>query len=409
MDKLCIQRKTEISSFIVPWICGYGCKTPIEAKQYIKNRNYNCNTSNIYTNQLFINKLYNQNNINSKLSQLIGETVYNPTYNLINTYHIPINENMNLIARPNGVTLNNECIIIVDSYLPKFYRHDTEEELRIKLLTAMAVWKAKKGIYIIIKMKKRIYINFNDAKWEDILTKIKLWANNNLLIIIKNLIDNYKISINQDKQSIIFYEDKYNKLFNKTTNIENKSNKSNDIYKICESYKMCLDIETDRCRNILQIAYNMYNINNDLIYSKDFYVYDGIHSEPFYPTINKSDIINYGISLKDASNIITSDLNNTNIIIGHNIKAFDLKCIKKLNNIFNNQIKDTLIIHDTMIGAKHIINAKNELEKLKNPRLEEMVQFFFNKPVDNYHNAYGDITATFECYKILCEKYNCFL
>jgi len=40
----------------------------------------------------------------------------------------------------------------------------------------MAVWKAKKGVYIITNMKKNIYMEFDDSKWENILCKIKLWA-----------------------------------------------------------------------------------------------------------------------------------------------------------------------------------------------------------------------------------------
>ena len=40
----------------------------------------------------------------------------------------------------------------------------------------MAVWKAKKGVYIITKMKKNIYIEFDNSKWEEILCKIKLWS-----------------------------------------------------------------------------------------------------------------------------------------------------------------------------------------------------------------------------------------
>ena len=53
-------------------------------------------------------------------------------------------------------------------------------------------------------------------------------------------------------------------------------------------------------------------------------------------SLNEYDIIKYGISLKDASDIITNDLNNTDIIVGHNIKRFDLRCINKLNSKFNN-------------------------------------------------------------------------
>jgi hypothetical protein len=66
---------------------------------------------------------------------------------------------------------------MVDDYLTKFYRSNSEEELQIKLLATMAVWRAKKGIYIIKKMKKNIIIEFDNSKWENILNNIKLWAN----------------------------------------------------------------------------------------------------------------------------------------------------------------------------------------------------------------------------------------
>jgi len=188
----------------------------------------------------------------------------------------------------------------------------------------------------------------------------------------------------------------------------NKVNKLSSLYKTCISNKIVLDIETDGADNILQIAYNMYDVNNNLIQSKDFFVYDGEHFEPVFPTINKNDIINDGISLKDASNIVTQDINNADIIIGHNVKSFDLRCINKLNDKFNNKIKDTLIIHDTMIESKHIIKAKNKIGRLKYPRLDELLKFLCNKKIENYHCATGDILATFDCYKVLCDKYNCF-
>jgi hypothetical protein len=48
---------------------------------------------------------------------------------------------------------------MVDDYLTKFYRSNSEEELKIKLLATMAVWKAKKGVYIITKMKKKFTLS----------------------------------------------------------------------------------------------------------------------------------------------------------------------------------------------------------------------------------------------------------
>ena len=204
--------------------------------------------------------------------------------------------------------------------------------------------------------------------------------------------------------------DVFNKEFNNTkiTDYITKINNIINGYNIHKSNKIVLDLETDGFDNILQVAYNMYDNKNNLINSKTFYVYDGKHFKPFYPTINEDDIIKHGISLKDASDIITNDLNNTDIIVGHNIKRFDLRCINKLNSKFNNKIKDTLIIHDTMIESKNIINAKNKIGKLKFPKLDEMSMFLCNKSVENHHTAFGDVIATFDCYKILCDKYNCF-
>jgi hypothetical protein len=181
-----------------------------------------------------------------------------------------------------------------------------------------------------------------------------------------------------------------------------------NIYDTIKSDKIVLDIETDKEHNILQIAYNIYDSDNNLIGSKDMYVYDGIHSTPFYPVISSEDIIKYGLQPNIVSDIVTKDINNTNILIGHNIISFDLMKINQLNSKFNNKIKDTLIVHDTMIKSRNIVNAKNKLGKLKHPKLQEMYSFLCNKEIENAHNAYGDVVATFECYQVLCDKYGCF-
>ena len=239
-------------------------------------------------------------------------------------------------------------------------------------------------------------IKLNDKKYEQKLNRYKYKLNEyqNLInihieLLEKNYTDNNTLEI-------------------KTPNTIKKNKVSDNIYTPYTSNKIVLDIETDKDLNILQIAYNMYDNNNILICSKNFYVYDGKHSKPYFPTINEDDIIKNGISKKDASDIITKDINNTLIIIGHNIKLFDLVHIKKLNDKFNNKIKDTLIIHDTMTSSKNIVNAKNKIGRLKYPRLDEMLMFLCNKKVENHHNALGDITATFDCYKVLCDKYKCF-
>lgn len=188
MTEIFVKRSSVISSFIVPWICGLGCKTPEDAKKYIKYGKtlnpdyYELNQEDIIVNgedhayHKFMEKLFNENNIDYVLTQIVGDNVYKPWDCLSGIYQIEINERMGLVALPNGVTKNNDCIVVVDDYLTKFYRDDQEEEVKIKLLSTMSVWKAKRGIYIITKMKRNICIEFDNSKWEEILRKIKLWA-----------------------------------------------------------------------------------------------------------------------------------------------------------------------------------------------------------------------------------------
>jgi len=184
MEKIFQKSNCVILSFIVSWILGFGCKTPEEAKSYIKYGKtlspsyYPENQKSIELNGeekvylQFMERLFNENNINTYLTEIIGENVYTPWDCLSGIYKIKINENMGLVARPDGITKNNECVIMVDNYLTKTY---CEEELKIKLLSTMAVWKAKKGVYIITKMNKQINMDFDDSMWENILYKIQLW------------------------------------------------------------------------------------------------------------------------------------------------------------------------------------------------------------------------------------------
>lgn len=169
--------------------------------------------------------------------------------------------------------------------------------------------------------------------------------------------------------------------------------------------KMVLDIETDGGDHILQVSYNIYDIYNNLLEQKNIYIYDGIHSTPFYPTISPQDIIQHGLTIEKASEIITNDINNVRIVIGHNVKYFDLVKIKKM--IAPLTIKSDIIIHDTMIESTDILKIKS-YRGYKYPKLIELYKFLFNKEFDNQHNAIDDVNSTFECYKKLCHDYHCF-
>ena len=121
-----------------------------------------------------MNNLYSKDRINIYLTNLIGDEVYTPRDCYSGIYKIIIKEDLGLIARIDGIT-KDKCIVMVDNYYKRFFP-DTEESLKIKLLSSMAVWKAKKGIYYIRKMKKIIKMDFDNERWESILKGIKSWA-----------------------------------------------------------------------------------------------------------------------------------------------------------------------------------------------------------------------------------------
>jgi hypothetical protein len=92
---------------------GYGYKTPEQAKQYIKygNERYilTISTEGVYLQ--FMDKLFNENNIDDDLTQIIGENVYIPYIPwdcLSGIYQLEINKKMGLVARPHGITKNNQ-------------------------------------------------------------------------------------------------------------------------------------------------------------------------------------------------------------------------------------------------------------------------------------------------------------
>lgn len=192
MSKLAhIEYKATITSFVVPYIFGLCRKTPEDAKKYIKKvtkkeriLSHPLSTMTFvsengedhsFSSDHGVEVLFNDVFIDKELTQIVGDSVYKPNIflSLDNIFKIELNENMKLIAWPDGVTKDNECIIIYDTYMDRIYGN---QEIELKLLSTMAVWRAKRGIYYIEKMKKTICIEFDPIKWDTILSEIKLWA-----------------------------------------------------------------------------------------------------------------------------------------------------------------------------------------------------------------------------------------
>lgn len=196
------------------------------------------------------------------------------------------------------------------------------------------------------------------------------------------LINNFKF-LYQDIYNFYIYLKENNKYVDKI----------NEILDI----KILLDTETTGFANsdvVLQVSYIVFNkydilkeynrivkINPKIIIKNSF-----IHG------ITNQICNNDGILMCNIINDLLNDIKISKSIIGHNIK-FDLRMLKNefIRNKYDVLILDSLKIEDTMD-----LGIKKYGKKIK---LSELYKLEFNKEMENAHNAYYDVIATYKIYK----------
>lgn len=136
--------------------------------------------------------------------------------------------------------------------------------------------------------------------------------------------------------------------------------------------------------------YNFIDVKDYIIKREDF----DITNEKFHGITNKiSD--NLGVSFDVvAVEIFYENLKKVSHIIAHNV-AFDVGVIKSelyrrnLQYIIDEIDKKTLLC--TMKHMKPILKIINQYGNYKNPSLNEIYKFNFNKDVENAHNSLYDV------------------
>ena len=136
--------------------------------------------------------------------------------------------------------------------------------------------------------------------------------------------------------------------------------------------------------------YNFVDVNDYIIKREDF----DITNEKFHGITNEiSD--NLGVSFDVvAIEIFYENLKKVSHIIAHNV-AFDVGVIKSelyrrnLQYIIDEIDKKTLLC--TMKHMKPILKIINQYGNYKNPSLNEIYKFNFNKDVENAHNSLYDV------------------
>ena len=116
-----------------------------------------------------------------------------------------------------------------------------------------------------------------------------------------------------------------------------------------------------------------------------------------------------GVSPEMASKIITEDINNCSVVVGHNIKNFDIPTIEKYISQFNFQLKSDLKYFDTQNWSKNIIKCEDSLGRIKNPKLSELHEYLFKTDNINdskLHDATYDVRITSKCFEKIIKENN---
>lgn len=185
----------------------------------------------------------------------------------------------------------------------------------------------------------------------------------------------------------------------------------NDLYAVPRDLRVkkvvCFDTETTAQVNAyaVSIALILYNIETEEV------------EQTYYTLLNPLVDISFGAmevhgiteaDVKDerkfsqVANDITAIFEQADLLVGHNVE-FDLKVIEKEYERINavNPVMYTPYF-DTMKMSKATVGARDINNKVKDPRLEEAVEFFnIPQPTAAYHNALVDTEMCLEVFKSL--------
>jgi DNA polymerase III epsilon subunit-like protein len=196
------------------------------------------------------------------------------------------------------------------------------------------------------------------------------------------------------KYLISNFKSNYNDIYDFMLYLKQNNKYLNEIDKLL-NIKILLDTETTGFTNndsILQLSYVIFN-DYEIIKSYDHVVKINPKikiNNSFIHGITNAICEKDGICINDVLDRFINDLKYCKSIIGHNVN-FDIRMLKN-EFIRNNKdfiIVDSKVIEDTMILAGGKIKLGVLYEKL------------FNEKMNNAHNAYYDVLATYKIYKKL--------
>ncbi len=112
-------------------------------------------------------------------------------------------------------------------------------------------------------------------------------------------------------------------------------------------------------------------------------------------------LANFGIPLAQVMPVVFSLLEPAELFIAHSA-PFDSKIFAAAFYRANMEAELNVFLqmetYCTMKESKQIVQAKNIKGHIKNPKLTEAYEFFFETPLDNAHSANADTVACLEIY-----------
>jgi DNA polymerase-3 subunit epsilon len=117
-----------------------------------------------------------------------------------------------------------------------------------------------------------------------------------------------------------------------------------------------------------------------------------------------------GVPAKDALLLLALALDDTDVLVGHNLE-FDTRVLQvelERNGLVNIIRRPKLETYCTMLHGKSMCriiakDARTGHPYVKYPKLGELYKHLFSAEVDGLHNAHADTAATMRCYlKMAC-------
>jgi len=171
---------------------------------------------------------------------------------------------------------------------------------------------------------------------------------------------------------------------------------------------MVLDIEsTDATVSplyIMQIAYNIYDANLNVIAKKNFIINENIGRQDYFNKISLEMINTIGKHPVDVLQELSKDFDICEYIVGHNILGFDMKHIARYFEMYKIAYKFPPKVICTMKNTKYLVMSKNTKNQIKETSLSALYKFLFNSTMEDTlsHTADYDVEITYKClYKLL--------